>query len=133
MRKYGMYFFLMSTKQINEKQRCSKVILSWKFFKVFYIIQDRSRHGLRKYINEKLCKYIVERQWHGESKSNFLAKSLLFQKPSPSAARFTPYHNANASKTDVCSGKLKILQQICQIQKNRTECTEYTIEKTHSR
>ena len=46
----------------------------------------------------------------GESKSNFLAKSLLFQKPSPSAARFTHYHNTNASKTDICSRKLKILQ-----------------------
>lgn len=31
------------------------------FFQSFYIIQDRLRPGLSKYINEKLCKYVVER------------------------------------------------------------------------
>ena len=54
----------MSTKQINEKQQDVQryIILFWKlFFKVFYIIQDRLRPGLSKYINEKLCKYVVER------------------------------------------------------------------------
>ena len=87
-------------------------------------MQDRSRAGLRKYINEELCKQLRD---SGESKSNFLAKSLLFQKPSPSAARFTPYHNANASKTDICSRKLKILQQICQIKKS------YRMYRIHNR
>ena len=58
-----------------------------------------------------LFKYVVD---SGESKSNFLAKSLLFQKQRPSAVRFTPYHNANASKTDICSRKLTIDKEIVQ-------------------